>query len=137
MGVAQGENLHTKVEVTLTVVDHLGDPVPGANVISGLLKIYEEGSIFRGLTDKDGQFHFSGEHTRGFSARVTKQGYYETETKGTLRSKTSEGEDATSFDPKVVLRPIRNPIAMFARGEQLLVVPKTGVRTGYDLEAGD
>ena len=45
------------------------ETVAGANVIAGLLKDYENGSVFRGLTDKDGQFHFSGGHTCGFSAQ--------------------------------------------------------------------
>ena len=135
--VAVAETRIPVADVSLRVVDVMGNPVEGATVIAGLLKVYEPGKIFRGSTKKDGQFSFSGQHHRGFSARITKDGFYETEVKDALQSQKIKEEDTTSIFRKVVLRKMLNPIAMFARGENLLVLPKTAVRTGYDLEVGD
>jgi hypothetical protein len=115
------------VNVTLKVVHEDNQTVADAKVAMGFLLSHGSNS-FRGSTDEDGIVEATNKAMFGVSIRVTKDNYYKT------GLRTGYGDQ----DLTVILREKKNPIAMYAK-KNLLVVPKEmhKIWIGYDLEKGD
>lgn len=138
---AQPSAIRSSFNVSVVVLDDRKQPVLGADAgfSWGLIGQSKEDSDFeRKLTTKDGTAEFVGStETKQYAYGATKEGYYSS--RG-LRG-TFERADAGRWLPwekrlTVVLKPIRNPIPMYAKRVEVLV-PEVGKPVGYDLEKGD
>jgi hypothetical protein len=89
--------------IVLKVVDDDGEPVEGA-LINPNFYLSESGGE-SALTDENGVAVIEGDARIGFSFKITKSGYYE--------SVGSPSSSNQTLD--VVLREMRNPIAMYAK----------------------
>jgi hypothetical protein len=122
-------------KVTVKVVDEDRLPIMNAHVTL----VFENTSV-DGVTDDNGLFAGEGPcNISGIGSRITKEGYYLGS--APLPKFKDLDEVANKWKPwnktyEVILRPIRNPVPLFARKVDSLV-PVLGQPCGFDLEAGD
>jgi hypothetical protein len=134
-------------KATILVVDEYGMPLEGVNVGLGFSIPKKEGwgsksSGTRGFTDKDGLFTASGstEQILRYGAKLS--GYYPsryefrefTSVSGILGFRKWQPWNPTL---KVVLKKIKNPIAMSAYHTDWIEIPKNDEFIGYDLVKHD
>ena len=112
--------------ITVKVVDGEGKPVDGAKVGMGFYRSHG-GDQGEGITNEEGMVSIRGNDTLGVRTSVTKNGYYESETR--------IGGDA-SVEERILLREKQNPISMYVQ-EVSLNFPEENVKMGFDLRAGD
>jgi hypothetical protein len=130
-------------KITGSVVDEDGKPISGAEVTIDFLIGQVGGWGTRDLTHKgmsgnDGTFTASDQSGGAASLSVTKAGHYKTYG-GRYLFKEKKGALWEPWNPTVelVLKPILNPIPMYARKVQMLRVPVVGQPVGFDLVASD
>jgi hypothetical protein len=140
-----------KVDVRVVVVDQDGKPVSDANCIvsfdappqppqtEGVLNI-------PGTTDQNGVFTVSAQTRASVSCEVTKAGYYKTIEvhrfdinkmyEAFVAGKPLLEWQSEPLEMKVTLKPIINPIPMYARRVNS-AIPEFGKPLGFDLSVGD
>ncbi|WFB36362.1 carboxypeptidase-like regulatory domain-containing protein [Kiritimatiellota bacterium B12222] len=115
--------------VNVNVVGDDGNPIEGAEVVVWFYGYQPEDSKSdEGLTNEEGNFHAQGRPLLGMLARVTKDGYYQTEKD---RLPMTEEQSLT-----LILREKKNPIPLHAKNERLRF-PVNDEWLGYDFEVGD
>jgi hypothetical protein len=134
----------------LVVTDFDGQPVFGANVDMGIREIMPAGPLgaptnIVGNTNSQGVVEGVISSPLGsFGALVRKNGYYATMfTLDNWAGRSSRSEDYTKdhWEPwertiSVVLRPIKNPVPMYAK-HVVAFLPILSAPVGFDLERGD
>jgi hypothetical protein len=128
--------------VTLRVVDDdTQKPISSAEArISFTVPDTRGGSTSRrqtGLTDKDGNFTASDRTFPDITASAVKEGYYPSGIHYDLKLRADQSYDPSGVTIRIVLKQIRNPIAMYARKRIQIEVPVLGKPVGYDLIAAD
>ncbi len=83
----------------------------------------------QGLTNEEGVTELSGHEELYVDLTIKKKGYYNSEKRVVVRN--NEGRDVS-----VLLRPKKNPIAMYAKNLKL-VIPERGREFGFDFFKGD
>jgi hypothetical protein len=137
-------------EITVCVADESGTPVSGAAIHAGFATAIKPGwgwgvgkpNTVRGLTDTNGVCILQGSGNGGsVGIGVLKDGYYGsagyqvffTNLVGAVERKWQPRNPTVS----VVLKPIRNPIPMYAKSFGDRSIPVIGASVGFDLMAGD
>lgn len=136
-----------KAMITLKVVDELGRPIEGAKGVIGYTEPVKSGwgskaTGKNGLTDASGLFTAEGETESYVGLGAMKEGYYRTE--GSFRG----FKEVTGFiglrkwqpwNPTVelILKEIRNPIALYAAKLNGVPMPELNKFIGFDLVAKD
>ena len=140
-------------QMTIRVTDDFGKPVPDTTVGVSTFHHWQPGEgfgkdiseTFTGITDENGLVTISGQGLRGdfaFSPRE-KAGFYRGSGAAEYQFKEAKEGKWQPWNPTVdvVLKPIINPIAMYARkmGDVTspLELPQKGQPIGFDLMAGD
>jgi uncharacterized protein YceK len=115
----------------MLVVDDEGKPIPGVS-IRGYSKLRVNGS-----TDAQGNFRWASDSRSIEWLELSKPGYYNTKQEP-RRNRTITSELVASHTNvlSVVLRRIRNPVAMYAKQASVDLPSASGVY-GYDLMIGD
>jgi hypothetical protein len=116
----------TQMYVTFNVTDDNDQPVADARVEV----FFQSGAMSNrddDLTNKNGTATLTGTGHLGFDFRITKEGYY--------KSVSGKGPGSQSID--VVLREVRNPIAMYAKKLVFLNLDENQFSVSYDLVSGD
>jgi len=142
-GIAAGQAalLRPSFTVYLTVVDDQARPVTDADAGFSWGRLggsKEDSDYARKLTAKNGVAEFSG--SSGFDVYAygaVKEGYYPSRGLNGVFAPAVNGQ----WQPRpkrltVVLKPIKNPVPMYAKRIEVLV-PEVGKPVGYDLEKGD
>lgn len=135
------------VRITVEVVDLDGQPIAGADVgLGGGLGTEEKIRTAKGKTDQQGSYTAEiGSIFGEVSSYARCQGYYENRAPALRLSKEPDAalkaERSGRWAPweqtiRIVLRPVRNPVPMYAK-ELIAVVPVLDQPVGYDLEKGD
>jgi hypothetical protein len=139
-----------KVQMTLKVQDEFGKPVQGAEVGINLIKpknvlsplLSEKGTKVQmnAKTDKDGVAVFENSSLLSdvyFGASLT-PGYYYTEGSQFHFQRIEDGK-WQPWNPMItiILRPILNPVPMYAKMNSDLKLPENDKPIGYDLMVGD
>jgi len=137
-----GQNIPT--QVTFHVVDDSSNPISGLGFVEGAFIITSwnhPASVTNvsGITDSKGNVTLSlpSENGQlGFGTKYGTEGYY-----GTHDDYHFENQIGGKWQPwnptvKVVVKPILNPIAMFAQAARL-TIPAKSDPVGFDLEVGD
>ena len=109
-----------------------GTPVEGANVAGGfsnLMRDYVPGPNVKAVTDMEGKAEISGPAYFSVYVNAIKEGYY----KSGIKIHVNQEQDQ---DISVLLRPKRNPIAMYAKNITL-EIPERGQEYGFDFFKGD
>jgi len=127
-------------KATLVVVSEKGDPIEGVdtgvgfevNTISGI-----ESNSSRGLTGSDGRFSARGDCDGIMFFNARKAGYYYSSSRYDFKTKNLFGWQPWNPELKVVLRKIENPIPMYARKTDNLMIPVVGEPIGFDMVAFD
>jgi hypothetical protein len=114
------------INVQLHVVDDEKQPVENAQVNMGFL-LSKGSNSFKGFTDKNGYIEASEHGLWGVGFAIRKAGYYTS----TKRAGKNEDQNLT-----LILRKIKNPIAMYAKKVRL-GFPKKKETYGFDFEKGD
>ncbi|MDP0495598.1 MAG: carboxypeptidase-like regulatory domain-containing protein [Verrucomicrobiota bacterium JB024] len=123
------------LEVSVKVIDQNGTPVPDATVSVGFLPLGIGGSFAEGKTDKGGVFVANGESNLHYRVSVEKDGYYDS-SKEQLNAKmeVEPGKwKVVDQDVVLVLRKIKNPIAMYARSNTTINLYTMDEEVGFDL----
>lgn len=121
-----------QVKSTINVVDEQGQPIQGAEVFFSYVNFKNEENLTVATNEK-GVAENTGSAELRINLRVSKEGYYDTryhKSEGTSLSK-DENHDLT-----VILREVKNPIAMFAKKVEI-EMPVLGKKIGFDLKACD
>lgn len=129
--------------ITANVVDEDRNPIVGADAFINFL-VGQGGGLgtrdltHKGVTGSDGSYSASDQCGGAATIAVIKSGYYKTVT-GYYLFKEKMGGKWEPWNPTVelVLKPILNPIPMYARKVQMLRVPVVGQPVGFDLVASD
>jgi len=137
-----GQNIPT--QVTFHVVDDSSNPISGLGFVEGAFIITSwnhPASVTNvsGITDSKGNVTLSlpSENGQlGFGTKYGTEGYY-----GTHDDYHFENQIGGKWQPwnptvDVVVKPILNPIAMYAQAVRL-TLPAKNTPVGFDLEAGD
>lgn len=140
--------LGQRVEMTVKVVDEFGKPVPGATAGIGTFQRWRPGEGFgediykdiKAKTDTNGMVTLKGRTPRGYVPYGIDPmpGYYYTSGSNYWFPTARNGE-WKPWNPTVVvvLRPILNPVPMYAKWAQSLVLPEIDKEFGCDLMIGD
>jgi hypothetical protein len=134
--VVADANAVQMVELRVKVTDSEGSPVEGVRLEGSFFQDRTIDKIARashsGLTDTDGTVLLGGREELYVDLWATKEGYYETTKRVIVRNNPSQ-------DVSLLLRKIRNPIAMYAKRIVLNAGGdrRTDEQFGYDLMAGD
>jgi len=120
---------------SVLVHEENGTPIEGANVAGGfsnLMRDYVPGSGAQATTNAEGKAEISGPAYISVYVDAQKEGYYKSGKKIVV---TQKQDQAVS----ILLRPKRNPVAMYAKKEILGVTDtrKIGKQFGYDFMVGD
>lgn len=132
---ACGQVERHRTETTVLVLDELGVPLSGANVRITYRQFrpgeYETG---RGLSDEEGLFSFVGMAMDRVTAEASLKGYYATKGFSMVRAASEDGKGEW-LNPTIelVLKRIKDPVAMYARRRLFAKVPKFNEPLGYDL----
>jgi hypothetical protein len=127
--------------VSVAVVDDENRPVAEADAGFSWGRIGDsklDSDFSRKLTTKEGLAEFSGSTgTNTYAYGATKDGYYPSRGLNGAFDHANHGQ----WQPwgkrlTVVLKPIKNPVPMYAKRIDMLV-PEVGKPVGYDLEKGD
>lgn len=125
-------------KLTVHVVGEQGEPIPGADVtISFREKLSDQNAWAVGKTDNEGNFTAEGHSDKRLSGFVRKVGCYEAGTGWVIFKDPILGKwQPWDSVAEVVLRPIGNPVALYAKRVQV-EIPVLDQPCGYDLEKGD
>jgi hypothetical protein len=138
-----------KLIVAVSSLD--GRPVPSANVGVGTARIYQtqRGSYpyeTTGVTDEQGQFAATlGSPDGEVDAYARCKGFYEnrsgltrlyTSSEDLVRAQAQGHWEPLERTLKIVLRPIKNPVPMYAK-KVVAVIPEANKPIGFDLEQGE
>jgi hypothetical protein len=118
------------ISVTVTNEDEM--PVEGATVqgyFTNLKHGYVPGPERISITDDEGKANISGPAYFSVNVEIEKEGYYKSEKKIPVNLKQDQ-------DVSILLRPKRNPVALYAR-QVTLVIPERGSEYGFDFLKGD
>lgn len=133
-------------KVTAEIVDETGTPVEEADVRVAYQVTRERGKIglkgvaITGKSDQDGLFSASNEDgVPQVTVSACKDGYYRS---SKIVKFTSESRFPSRWEPwnptvEVALKKKRNPVAMYAKKTDVIIVPVVGKPVGFDLEKGD
>ncbi len=134
-------------KATVLVVDENGAPIVGVDAGLGFSAPKNNGwgsksSGNRGLTDQDGKYTSSGATERILRYGARHPGYYTSRYKFIDFTGTSGILGFRKWQPwnptlKVILKKIKNPIAMYAYHTDVIDIPKQGDFIGYDLVKHD
>ena len=124
----------------MCVIDQDGIPVAGARVWGGLQTGdgYKDFIPIRGNTNTNGEYIVRGKCTKRITCRITKDGYYDS-----VFELVNYGSRHTFQDGKwqpygertiIVLKKIKNPIALSHAKPNLDPPPSQGEWWGYDIE---
>ncbi len=132
---------------TLKVIDEGGEPIEGIQASISFMEPKSEGwggdtYLVQGETDSGGIFTGSGETQAYAVYGASGEGYYPTGLKYQGFNGTSGIVGFRRWEPwnptlDVVLKPIKNPIPMYARKTDWIEIPKVGEFIGYDLKRAD
>jgi len=130
-------------KITGKVIDEGGQPVSGAELAINFL-IGQSGGwgtrdlTHKGATGSDGTFTASDQSGGAATLYVTKPGYYKTVTDYYV-FKEKKGGRWEPWNPTVemILKPIVNPIPMYARKLDTVQIPVVGKPVGFDLMESD
>jgi hypothetical protein len=120
-------------KVTVKVIDEVGKPVEAAQV-----NIRFQGGTLQkdaviGVTNREGVFSASGSSTDGVVGGVVrKEGYYKSVLHYDFHRNVLGMWQPWDKEMKVVLRPIINPVPMYAR-DRWLQIPYLDKKIGFDL----
>lgn len=121
------------VNLTVKVHGNDGKPVDGARVRGYFFQDQvvdkQMKSSHQGITDGDGVVDLRGTEELYVDLKVTKPGYYESNQRVNVR-------DGSNKSVAVLLREVRDPVAMYARKVKFQPVVM-GKEFGYDLLEGD
>ncbi len=125
-----------RIRVSVTVRDETGAPVPAAYV-GVIFDKFQGSQTLSGRTDAAGTAQVTGRTEFGVSVVVRKDGYYESRF-GPLAPYTVTNRQQVFADQAVTigLRPIRNPIPMYARFRYETRLPVVDTPVGFDLMEG-
>jgi hypothetical protein len=125
-------------KLTVHVVGEQGEAISGADVtINFREKLSNQNAWVVGKTDNEGNFTAEGHSDRRLSGFVRKAGCYEGGTGWTIFKDPILGKwQPWNSVVEVVLRPIVNPVALYAKNGWL-EIPGTEQAYGYDLEKSD
>ena len=138
-------------QVTFRIVDEFDRPMDRVSVGVATFERAEmkfgEGTgedIYKnmdGFTDTNGIVSFAATSPRSYVRYVVrpKDGYYSNGGGNAYSFKNAVGDRWQPWNPniEVVLRPILNPVPMYAKRTGNLVIPEIGKSFGYDLAIGD
>lgn len=127
-------------EVTLKVVDELGKTLEGANVAIGFLRNSSKGGVEKAITgsvNKDGTFTAKCRTNGLVGGNVKKDGYYDSSFDYPFNKKKNGKWIPWNPVVTVVMRKIQNPVPMYARRIEKLVIPVLNQSIGYDLTQTD
>ena len=123
-------------EARMRVVDDIGNPIEGANVVIEFVgALQAQSESHRGKSNRDGYFSVRGESKLEVYMEAKKTGHYDARVDG-----LSPRRD---LDELIVLPRILNPIPLFAwdirvgRSAAVLHFPRQDEWLGFDLQAGD
>lgn len=126
-------------ETSVRVTDVEGQPISDAEVKvvyrQQVVTNYDTGE---GLTSGNGEFSYEGKAFDRVSVYIQKDGYYASMYRTSVY-KANPGVGKEFFNPKIeaVLKPIVNPIPMYARSNFLKNIPAYDKPVGYDLMEND
>ncbi len=128
-------------KLTVRVVDTKGRPIVGAYSFANFYR-NAKSNIVRGETDKNGIFSATGKTIGVCGITVRKEGYYTSGGASCEGLKRGGKIFFNRWEPwdridTVVLKDIRNPIQMYAKGTDHIDIPILEQPVGYDLERGD
>lgn len=130
------------VELAIHVVDDRGSPVPEADLCVSFATGPVESADRTGCTDEEGCFRARCNTTSSIWIRAQKDGYYRTRLHMDAQHvpyetvvRTRKWSD-TPVETTVVLKKIRNPVALLANGGEMHW-PATNTLLGFDLECFD
>ncbi len=121
-----------EVSSKITVVDEEGNPIEGAAVFFSYVNFKNEENLTVKTSEK-GIAESNGSAELRVNLQVSKEGYYDTryhKSEGTSLSKDE------NHDLAVILREVKNPIAMFAKKVEI-EMPVLGKKIGFDLKVCD
>lgn len=126
-------------KVTMRVVDERGQPVSGAEGSFGFMSGARENNVVRGITDEKGMLSGESSEIDSYVAlNVKKDGYYNSRVRPKLYTHFSGLYGFRRWQPwnptiDVVMKPIKNPIPMYAYYTDWITIPKLDEYIGYDL----
>ncbi len=140
MALYRARRYGAEAKECLRVIDQDGVPVPGARIWGGLQTGdgYKDFIPIRGNTNTNGEYVVQGKCTNRITCQVTKDGYYDSilelvdyGNRHSLRGGKWQpyGEHTT-----IVLKKIKNPIALSHAKPNLDPPPGQGEWWGYDIE---
>jgi len=124
----------TPIRLTFELIDDLGQPVPDANIrgyLNDPRKHNDAGKHYNVITELDGTCKIRGMGYSFTECTIEKEGYYSSR----YHLKLKENDKFVS-KLTMVLKKIRNPIAMKARKIEI-TLPKLGEYFPYDLDVAD
>ncbi len=131
LGLGLVRALGAPVSVQVKVIDDLGTPVSGADVLV-IFQDYTAKPISEQVlkSDAEGMVRTQGETPVGVTLRAWKPGHYETETEFSISPKKP-------IERTYVLPRVLNPIPLCATRNETLRIPAKGEWVSYDFEARD
>ena len=131
-------------KISVKVSGETGAPMPGIPVNAGFVLPYNawadsfKGYSLKAITDKDGFVSFEGKTTREVSCSIKIDGYYHTIDSSYLGLAVEDGK-WQPWNPTIelVLKPILNPIPMYARRVDTVQMPVLDRPVGFDLIESD
>ncbi|HEY5745851.1 MAG TPA: hypothetical protein VIU12_07230 [Chryseolinea sp.] len=130
--------------ITINVIHEDSSPVVEAKVGVGFNQTqnyWRDGHKFATkeiVTDANGIAIASGETTTGWiTYGASKDGYYRTFGEELFLKRKGDRYEPWNLKKQLILKPILNPIPLYARKVQMLRIPVTGQPVGYDLIASD
>lgn len=122
------------ISVSVRVQDKMGEPIEGAKVRVSFRGV-QGGSVEHGYSDESGLVALKGRSNLEVLVTVAKDGYYQGEIKSMVHRRIEGTKEYETFDPEfeMILREIRNPIAMKAIENHSINIPRANESFGYDL----
>lgn len=121
-------------KISINVTDEQGAPVKDVTVMSGCWNGRYKNV---GKTDKNGRYSLTTRSCGEIGIGATKDGYYRSEVTHIFYRRHFGIWLPWDEQIKIVLRPIVNPVPMYARDLDWFEVPVTGKVIGYDLMVSD
>lgn len=137
LGNAFGQS--TPLTTSVHVLDAGGNPIPDASIqVTYPDRSAQRYDTGRGSSDEDGRYAYSGRTFSRVYVVIQKQGFYESIYQQKAYRPGADGK-RIFFDPEIeaVLKPIVNPIPMYARANFLEKIPAYDKPVGYDLMKDD
>ncbi len=108
-----------RVDIEVTIVGEDGAPIEGAQVAGGYGGVrVEDDKVSRSITDERGKADLSGRSHYSVAVVANKKGYYESGIEVNTFEKIGKKFVYSDQERTIVLKPIGNPIAMYARLKQ-------------------